>query len=323
MEVKINKKLIEVSILIIISVLSLFILFLLIMYSKSSTDAQEEEPSIEMGAVSLDVVDLELVKEFYKDGLGLEELNSTNHSVYLGYNNRELVVLTENNKLESAPQEEAGLYHLALVFSTRESLANTLDRMFNNYSQFYQGSADHLATEAFYFSDPEGNGVEIYFDKPRVEWSYDSNGKPLMGSLYLDENDYLKKFNKEIFEKFNIKMGHVHLKIGNIIDARKFYIDTLMFEEMYSHVDSLFVARDNYHHHLGMNTWQSAGAKMRVEGLTGLQYFEINYLDKDIFDQAINNIKSSKYKFKELNNNKFEILDPWGTRVIIKSSKHL
>jgi catechol 2,3-dioxygenase len=320
MEIKIQKKMLINAIIIFLSIISLITILLLVMYSKTSADIADQDQTVQMGAVSLDVVDLELMKDYYMNAFGLEELASDKDYVELGFDNKKLVILNQNTDLEYAPLEEAGLYHMAMVFSTQESLANTLENALNEYPQLYQGSSDHLATEAFYFSDPEGNGVEIYYDKPREEWSYDQNGKPRMGSIYLDENEYIRNHKNENSSEFKINMGHIHLKVGNINIAKKFYSDTLLFDIMNTRPDSLFVARDNYHHHLGMNTWQSAGANLRADGLTGLDYFEIIYTENDVFNQVVNNIKNSEYSFEEVSKDEFIVSDPWGTKVRIMNN---
>jgi catechol 2,3-dioxygenase len=109
-------------------------------------------------------------------------------------------------------------------------------------------------------------------------------------------------------------MGHVHLRVGDIERARKFYAQTLMFDVMNSSTDSLFIARDGYHHHIGMNTWQSIGAGFRDKSKYGLRYFEINYTDAAIFERIKQNLRSENINF-ELSGNTIRTADPWNNRL--------
>ena len=249
--------------------------------------------TLELGAVELIVRELGPLRSFYEGLVGLDEISAVAGQVELGAGGQTLIRLIENKQASPPPESEAGLYHTALVFPTRARLAKTVLRIVSNSPGFYQGSADHLATEAFYFSDPEGNGVELYFDRPRSQWHYEANGKPKMGSEYIDERAFVQNNLDAADNQDPIRMGHVHLKIGDIAKAKEFYLKTLGFDEVAYMPTALFVSLDGYHHHIGMNIWHSRGAGLRKPGHSGLQAFEMTYLDKTVFDKVVANLAAS------------------------------
>jgi catechol 2,3-dioxygenase len=271
--------------------------------------------TLRMGTVELFVKDLLKMKLFYNQMAGIPIVTESNDFLELGYENNILLrFIKKDNYLETDPNE-AGLYHTAIVFPSQIHLANSINKVLSINPSSYQGSADHGATEAFYFSDPEGNGVELYYDKPRDQWEY-KNGKPLMGSEYIDEQEYIQKYKTNESLERNIKIGHVHLQVGNIQKAKEFYVDMLGFELMFEMPTALFVARDGYHHHLGLNVWNSNGVGSRTPNMYGLASFEIVVKDQKVFEQIENNLKLKNYT-SNLKNNRIEIGDLWETKVII------
>ncbi len=141
----------------------------------------------------------------------------------------------------------------------------------------FTGSADHLVSKAFYFTDPEGNGVELYWDRDRTQWSW-VHGQIEMGTLYLDPNQFLSENLTEragVEQLGDASVGHVHLAVGDVASARAFYVDRLGFEATASlGSQALFVSAGGYHHHMAMNTWNSRGAGPRTLAL-GLGQVEI------------------------------------------------
>ncbi len=166
---------------------------------------------------------------------------------------------------------EAGLFHTALLFDTQADLAATVLSAAQFDGSLFTGSSDHLVSEAFYFNDPEGNGIELYFDRPRDTWKW--NGDTIaMDTIYLDPNDYLNKhLNEQAVSELRTTragIGHVHLQVGDVPMAEKFYVDTLGFAKTTSfHGQALFVSAGGYHHHMAMNVWNSRGAGPRKDTL--------------------------------------------------------
>lgn len=222
-----------------------------------------------VGAVTLKVADLDAMTAFYRDGVGLSVLSQNGDRVALG-SGTPSVVLEHSPLLKHAAEGAAGLFHTALLFETQADLARALHSVATKYPRAFTGSADHLVSEALYFDDPEGNGVELYWDRPRSTWQWDGS-RVAMDTRYLDPNVFLQTHFAEAGDTpdpAQTSVGHVHLKVGDIPSARKFYSDILGFEvtaEFGS--QALFVAAGGYHHHLGMNTWLSRGALDRAPAL--------------------------------------------------------
>jgi catechol 2,3-dioxygenase len=223
-----------------------------------------------IGAVTLKVADLDAMTAFYRDGVGLSVLAQAEGSTVLGSAAKPLVVLEHSPLLKHAADGAAGLFHTALLFSTQADLARALYSVATKYPGSFTGSSDHLVSEALYFDDPEGNGVELYWDRPRSSWQWNGS-RVAMDTLYLDPNAFLTTHLTDAAEGSVLEtasVGHVHLKVGDIPTARSFYADTLGFEvtnEFGS--QALFVSAGGYHHHLGMNTWRSRGALDRAPAL--------------------------------------------------------
>jgi catechol 2,3-dioxygenase len=147
---------------------------------------------LEMGVVELHVKDMTRMRRFYEELVGLMLISETDDAVTLGANPNLIIRLVSAPTLSNPPAGSAGLYHTATVFESRSTLAETLERILKVQPGLYQGSADHLVSEAFYFADPEGNGVELYFDKDPSTWQW-KDGNVVMDSLYIDVNSYIKQ----------------------------------------------------------------------------------------------------------------------------------
>ncbi len=276
--------------------------------------------SLDIDCVTLVVQNLEPVVAFYRDMVGLHVVTSDAGKAMLGYGDQALLELVLQKDAVRPRFDEAGLYHTAFVFGSRRNLAEAIVRIYQTMPQLYEGSADHLATEAFYFHDPEGNGVELYFDRPRSEWQFDG-GIPVMGSLPLDTGKFVSDHIETPEKDGTVKVGHIHLKIGDVSLAKQFYADTLRFEIMFIDRSVLFVSRDTYHHHIGMNTWESFGAQRRREGRSGLASFTIAYRDEPLFNEVLKGLQNGSYTFDRVSESEIHIRDPWDTLIILKKSR--
>ncbi len=274
--------------------------------------------SIELSNLQLYVQDLAKQKQFYTELVGLKVIEESATNVKLGSDTSVVIELIQEAEYTYAPSRDAGLYHSALVYETRAQLASTISGILSKRMDLYQGSSDHGATEAFYFADPEGNGVELYFDKPLSEVAFDSEGKPIMGSVYIDQNLYMQAHLDVNDSEPLIRIGHMHLKVGNIEKAKEFYVDVLNFDVMSQSAQTLFVSKDNYHHHLGMNNWESPNAGKRLPLKYGLKSFNINYLDKSLFDKVISNIESASVVVNKLSETEYSVEDPWRNIIVLK-----
>jgi catechol 2,3-dioxygenase len=243
----------------------------------SRPDSELLAPGTGMSAVTLRVADLDTETAFYRDGVLLTVLSATAAAageparVVLGRQAAPVVILEHAPELRHAAAHEAGLFHVAIVFDTQSDLAAALYSTATRYRASFTGSSDHLVSEAFYFSDPEGNGVELYWDRARTDWSW-VHGKPQMGGSFLDPNAYIAShLRADAFDeddRAGAKVGHVHLSVGDLRSAHDFYIDKLGFEEVATMGgQGLFVSAGGYHHHMAMNTWNSRGAGVRRPAL--------------------------------------------------------
>ncbi|WIB00761.1 VOC family protein [Curtobacterium sp. MCBA15_012] len=233
-----------------------------------------------MGAVTLRVADLDTMVAYYRDGVGLRVLTEDGGVAVLGRGTTPIVVLEHAPAMRHAAPHEAGLFHTAILFDSRADLAAALYSVATRYPQTFTGSADHLVSNAFYFQDPEGNGVELYWDRDRTEWSW-THGMVEMDTIYVDPNAFVQEHLTSVALESAAarpgRVGHVHLSVGDVATAKAFYVDRLGFATTAAMGDqALFVSAGGYHHHMAMNTWNSRGAGRRQQALgLGLVRIEV------------------------------------------------
>jgi len=229
-----------------------------------------------MGAVTLNVADLDAMTSYYRDAVGLDVLSQAGPRTTLGRahpdrGSRAVVILDHTPALKHAAPHEAGLFHTAILFDTEEALAAAVYSVAQRHPGMFTGSSDHLVSKAFYFDDPEGNGVELYWDRDRSEWSW-AHGTIEMGTVFLDPNRYLREhLTDRALEGAGFgdaRVGHVHLSVGDIANASEFYVSKLGFERTIEIPgQAVFVSAGGYHHHMAMNAWNSRGAGRRQRTL--------------------------------------------------------
>ena len=238
-----------------------------------------------MDAVTLLVGDLDAQTAFYRDVVTLEVQDAAGDTVTLGRAGRPLVILRHEPALRHAPAGSAGLFHTAILFETPAALAAALYSVAQRAPRTFTGSADHLVSQAFYLTDPEGNGIELYWDRDRTEWSW-THGQVEMDTLYLDPNAFLTEHLTEAAANGATAtdaaaIGHVHLSVGDVATARTFYVDALGFDTTAAlGSQALFVSAGGYHHHMAMNVWNSRGAGPRMPAL-GLGRVDLALPDAD------------------------------------------
>lgn len=224
-----------------------------------------------MGTVMLKVGNMARMSDYYQKALGLDVVAEADGGQYLGRGTSPLVHLQPAGGLQLPARGEAGLFHTAILFEDQASLAATVATAAQYNAQAYVGSADHLVSEAFYFTDPEGNGIELYWDRPRENWTWTGSTVD-MDSLPLPPQQYFATHLTEaaVTEQRQAAagVGHVHLQVGDVATAERFYVNTLGFEKTAGfHGQALFVAAGGYHHHMAMNVWNSRGAGPRKDTL--------------------------------------------------------
>jgi catechol 2,3-dioxygenase len=224
-----------------------------------------------MGPVTLLVADLDAMTAYYRDAIALTVLSTEGRRVTLGRGSNPVIIHEHSADLLHAGPRDAGLFHTAILFETERALAAAVHSTVRTLPGSFTGSADHLVSKAFYFTDPEGNGVELYWDRQRSQWSW-VHGTIEMGTVALDPNAFLRdNLTDAVIEKpadGGATVGHVHLSVGDIASAREFYVDRLGFESTIEIPgQALFVSAGKYHHHMAMNVWNSRGAGRRARTL--------------------------------------------------------
>jgi catechol 2,3-dioxygenase len=224
-----------------------------------------------MGPVTLLVANLDAMTAYYRDAVALQVLGADGDRVTLGRGIRPVIILEHSPELKHAGPRDAGLFHTAILFETERALAAAVYSVASRHPGSFTGSADHLVSKAFYFDDPEGNGVELYWDRDRSQWSW-THGSVEMSSLLLDPNDFLQQnLTDEVIDNpmdGGASVGHVHLSVGDTKTAREFYVDRLGFETTAELPgQAVFVSAGKYHHHMAMNVWNSRGAGRRSRTL--------------------------------------------------------
>jgi catechol 2,3-dioxygenase len=235
-------------------------------------------PDTTMGAVTLRVADLDGMVAYYRDAVTLDVLSQDGSVAVLGRGGVAAVILQHAPELRHAGPRAAGLFHTATLFESEAALAAAVYSVATRHPGSFTGSSDHLVSKAFYFDDPEHNGVELYWDRDRTQWSW-THGRIEMGTVFLDPNTFLQEHLTEQSiaqpRLGGASVGHVHLSVGDVATAKEFYVDRLGFETTIAYGgQALFVSAGGYHHHMAMNTWNSLGAGRRQLAL-GLGQVEI------------------------------------------------
>jgi len=267
-------------------------------------------PALSLGPIRLTVADAAGVAAFYERAIGLRRhADADGGIVRLGAEHGPpLVELVPDAAAPPRARRSSGLFHLALLVPDRAALAQALRRVARAGWRL-DGASDHLVSEALYLSDPEGNGIELYRDRPREEWQRSADGELAMATLPLDLDDLLAELpaaEREPAAAAGTEMpagttlGHVHLQVSDLAAAEAFYAGALGFDVMVrGYPGALFVAAGGYHHHLGLNTWSSAGGPPADPAARGLRDFAIHFGDAGERDRATNRLAESGYPLRE------------------------
>ncbi|MBX3596426.1 MAG: VOC family protein [Rhizobiaceae bacterium] len=237
------------------------------------------------------------LSEFYQNVVGLRELSRDGEAIALGAGERPLLVLEGDSALKQEDPRSAGLFHTAFLLPTRADLGLWIKHAMEKQIPV-DGASDHIVSEALYLTDPEGNGIEIYADRPRGSWKW--NGSEVeMATYRMDVEGVLNSIpaGSAGWSGFpeNSIVGHVHLRVGDPKIAEEWWNSEMGFDTVAHYGrDAVFLSTGGYHHHIGANAWQSRGAGPRQSGTTGLDWVEL--IGKDA--------GSAK-----------TVLDPWGTTI--------
>lgn len=232
---------------------------------------------IHVGTVGLRTRDAESLARWYAKAVGLRELRRDGATIWLGAGESPLLALTQVEGLGLAPAQEAGLFHTAFLLPTRRDLAHWIAMALDRQLPVTR-TADHRVSAAIYLTDPEGNGVEIYVDRPQEDWAW-VDGEVQMGTFQLDVDGIMGQLGllppNWQGAPVGTTVGHVHLKVGDAPRAARWWQDEIGFDAVSSRPDAVFLSTGGYHHHFAVNHWISPGAGRRSQQQTGLGFVEL------------------------------------------------
>lgn len=255
-----------------------------------------------VGAVELTIADLERSLSYYREAVGLQVLSVDGNRASLGVDGCELLRLVEEPSAKPA-RGYSGLYHFAVLLPERRDLARWLAHAARERIPLV-GLSDHFVSEALYLSDPDEHGIEIYWDRPRETWEGQVAGR--MTTLPLDVEDLLAELpgspSEEPFDGLpsGTRMGHVHLKVARIAETLAFYRDVVGFGLMAQlGTHALFMSAGGYHHHLGANTWESAGAPVAPAGTAALRHATIVLPDTAERERVLGRVRAAGHSVEQ------------------------
>ena len=265
----------------------------------------------------LNVKDLARQTAFYTQILGLEIQSQTEEEVLLGAGGKPLVHLIETDRTESV-KASYGLYHMAILLPSREDLADVFKHMAELNVPFV-GAADHGYSEALYLEDPEGNGIELYRDKPVEEWDIRKDGRIIGVTEELSVQEIYEMGRK--VEPFRIasdtRMGHIHFSVSDSQVASAFYQKVLELSDKFTVPSGSWIASGDYHHHLAVNEWGGKHLAKREAKFPGLSYYVVHVEQKEDLVAIAERAKEQEAPVIWLTSSELEFTDPDGivTRV--------
>jgi catechol 2,3-dioxygenase len=274
-----------------------------------------------IGTVGLTVSDLARSRTFYERVIGLEasELEDGGLALSVG-GEHPLIELRGEPSASALDRRATGLFHLAILLPTRRDLAHALARIAESRWPL-DGASDHLVSEALYLSDPDGNGIEIYRDRPREQWRRTTDGLA-MATVPLDLNDVLNELESaedaQPHAPSETRIGHVHLQVADLDEAEAFYNGVLGLEVMVrGYPGALFLAAGGYHHHVGLNTWHSAGSSPPAPGSVGLRWFELTLANEPELARTLDRVRAAGIEIDRSATGPL-VRDPSGNAVLLR-----
>jgi catechol 2,3-dioxygenase len=269
---------------------------------------------LRLGPVRIAVTDLERSVPFYENSIGLQLQRRENGTAAMGTGDEELVVLEEQPDARPAGRH-AGLYHYALLHPSREELARAAQRLLVTRTPI-SGASDHGISEAIYLPDPDGNGIELAADRPRERWG-DLTDPKTIGPDPLDMNGLLQLVEgQDPHPKADpgLRVGHVHLHVGDVEQGLRFYRDVIGFDVMTRFPTAAFVSAGGYHHHLAFNTWRGEGVPPAPPQSVGLRRWTV-VLDDESLAVLRERVEAAGVEHEDSDGGLL-LRDPWNTPVL-------
>lgn len=274
------------------------------------------KPTTFVGHVKIKVENLERSLKFYQDVLGFDILEQSISTVKLTSDGKTSILsLEQPDNVIPKQGRTTGLYHFAILLPERTDLANIVIHLVNKGIKF--GSSDHLVSEALYLNDPDGNGIEIYIDREPSKWNW--KGEEV--GMTVDPLDFenllttVKPGEKWQGMPEGTVMGHIHLHVSELRKTEEFYVKGLGFDVVNRYgVQALFLSAGKYHHHIGLNTWNGAGAPTPSLNSVGLESFTLILPNEEVRNHVVSNLKKIGANVMEVNHS-FITYDPSGNKV--------
>jgi catechol 2,3-dioxygenase len=283
--------------------------------------------TLRLGAVSLTVTDLDRSVAWYQAALGLRVHRQDVGFAVLGDGSEDVLHLHEDATAGPPPRRASGLYHYALLYPSREELARAALRLAATRTSI-QGASDHGTHEAIYLPDPDGNGIELAADRPRDQWpspeeEFSGGGpRPLDFDALLATVGGDKAGLVEAQVRPGLRVGHLHLHVGDIAAGLAFYRDVIGFEVWAMMPTAAFVSAGGYHHHLGFNTWRGEGAAPMPAGIVGLRHWTIVLERVDEVAEVRARVRDAGIDSEDVTGG-FAVGDPFGMvlRVVVAAAR--
>ncbi len=277
-----------------------------------------QSPNVYVEQVHLKVTNKDRALSFYQEILGLQVLKESRTMVVFTVDGKTpILTILEPEQVTAKEARRTGLYHFALLLPTRADLAACLKHLMESGYPL-QGASDHLVSEAIYLADPDGNGIEVYADRPSEKWEW-SEGMVQMDTAPLDVEELFQQWNGEVWRGLPKEtiIGHIHLHVADLHAAQQFYCDGLGFDIVTRYGEqALFISSGNYHHHIGLNTWNGRGAQPPSEKSAGLEYFTLIYPNKEEMMQTIKRL-NNRHDSIQVEGEEIKLIDPSGTRLVL------
>ncbi|WP_042222818.1 VOC family protein [Oceanobacillus manasiensis] len=271
------------------------------------------EPATYVGGLSINVTDLQQAIDFYQTVIGFQVLDKTERTARLSANGKTAMLTLEMpENVTEKERRTTGLYHFAILLPNRAALSSFLEHALKRGVQL--GAADHEVSEALYLSDPDGNGIEVYSDRDSSGWNW--NGDQVkMGTDPLDGDGLLAE-EREVWSGLPEEtiLGHIHLHVANLKASETFYNQGLNFSVVTRYPGALFISTGDYHHHIGLNTWNGEGAKTPQPNRVGLNWFSLVFPNENSRTEAVNRLIEAQVKVKTYPEYS-EVKDPAGNTI--------
>jgi catechol 2,3-dioxygenase len=280
-----------------------------------------QPPVTFVGRVDLKVQDLERSVAFYQDVIGFKLFEKTERlAKFTADGNNVLLSIEQPEDVMPKQRRTTGLYHFAILLPHRADLANIL-KHFVQLRLPLQGASDHLVSEALYLADPDGNGIEIYIDRPASDWTWNES-QVVMTTEPLDAEGLLEEDKRGTWNGLpaGTVMGHIHLHVSELDKTEEFYTKGLGFDVVSRYgPQALFISTGKYHHHIGLNTWTGVGAPKPAENSVGLRSFSLVLPDEESVKETISRLISVGAEVTE-ENGIMVTVDPSGNRIKLETA---